>query len=61
MKKAVAEVVESSLAPVRERTEELMADPAELDRLLARGADRANAIANETLDLVYDRMGLARR
>lgn len=61
LKKAVAEVVESSLAPVRERTEELMADPAELDRLLARGADRANAIANKTLDLVYDRMGLARR
>lgn len=61
LKKAVAEVVESSLTPVRERTEELMADPAELDRLLARGADRANEIANTTLNLVYERMGLARR
>lgn len=61
LKKAVAEVVEETLAPVRERTEELMADPAELDRLLASGADRANEIANRTLGLVYDRMGLARR
>ncbi|UTX52750.1 tryptophan--tRNA ligase [Leucobacter aridicollis] len=60
LKKAVAEVVEDSLAPVRERTTELMADPAELDRLLARGAERANEIANSTLNLVYDRVGLMR-
>ncbi|GAA2823828.1 tryptophanyl-tRNA synthetase [Leucobacter komagatae] len=60
LKKAVAEVVEESLAPVRERTTELMADPAELDRLLARGAERANEIANKTLDLVYERVGLMR-
>ncbi|GAA1317205.1 tryptophan--tRNA ligase [Leucobacter albus] len=61
LKKAVAEVVEGALAPVRERTDELMADPAELDRLLARGADRASEIATNTLNLVYDRVGLARR
>jgi tryptophanyl-tRNA synthetase len=60
LKNAVAEVVEASLAPVRERTTELMADPAELDRLLARGAERANEIANKTLDLVYERVGLMR-
>ncbi len=60
LKKAVAEVVEESLAPVRERTDELMADPAELDRLLGRGAERANEIANATLDLVYERVGLMR-
>ena len=60
LKKAVAEVVEESLAPVRERTAELMADPAELDRLLARGAERANELANQTLNLVYDRVGLVR-
>lgn len=61
LKKAVAEVVEETLAPVRERTEELMADPAELDRLLSRGADRANEIATATLDRVYDAMGILRR
>ena len=60
LKKAVAEVVETALAPVRERTEELMQDPAELDRLLARGAERANTLANETLARVYDRVGLMR-
>ena len=60
LKKDVAAVVEANLTPVRERTEELLADPAELDRLLAKGADRANEMANRTLDLVYDRMGLIR-
>ena len=60
LKKAVAEVVEASLTPVRERTEELMADPAELDRLLARGADRANELASATLAKVYDAVGLLR-
>jgi tryptophanyl-tRNA synthetase len=60
LKKGLVEVVEGSLAPVRARTEELLADPAELDRLLAAAADRANEVANRTLDLVYDRIGLLR-
>lgn len=60
LKKGLVEVVEESLAPVRARTEELLADPAELDRLLATAADRANEVANRTLDLVYDRIGLLR-
>ncbi|MFA5607836.1 MAG: tryptophan--tRNA ligase [Leucobacter sp.] len=60
LKKGLVEVVEGSLAPVRERTEELLADPAELDRLLAGAAERANEVANRTLDLVYERIGLIR-
>lgn len=60
LKKGLVEVVEGSLAPVRERTEELLADPAELDRLLAQGAERANEVAGRTLDLVYERIGLMR-
>lgn len=60
LKKGLVEVVEESLAPVRTRTEELLSDPAELDRLLARAADRANEVANRTLDLVYERIGLIR-
>ena len=60
LKKGLVEVVEGSLAPVRARTEELLADPAELDRLLAQGAERANEVADRTLDLVYERMGLMR-
>ncbi|SJN13455.1 Tryptophanyl-tRNA synthetase [Leucobacter sp. 7(1)] len=61
LKKGLVEVVDGALTPVRERTEELLADPAELDRLLAGAADRANAVANQTMDLVYERMGLLRR
>ena len=60
LKKGLVEVVEESLAPVRNRTEELLADPAELDRLLGRAADRANEVANRTLELVYERTGLIR-
>ncbi|QZY51028.1 tryptophan--tRNA ligase [Leucobacter tenebrionis] len=60
LKKGLVEVVEESLAPVRNRTEELLADPAELDRLLAGAAERANEVANRTLDLVYERVGLIR-
>lgn len=60
LKKGLVEVVEGSLAPVRERTEDLLSDPAELDRLLAQGAERANEVAGRTLDLVYERIGLMR-
>lgn len=60
LKKGVAEAVEASFGPVRERTEELLADPAELDRLLAAAAARANEVAARTLDLVYERIGLIR-
>ena len=60
LKKGVAEAVEANLSPVRARTEELLADPAELDRLLGRAADRANEVATRTLDLVYERTGLIR-
>jgi tryptophanyl-tRNA synthetase len=58
LKKDVAEVVVAAATPFRERTLELMADPAELDRILADGAGRARAIAEETVSRVYDRVGL---
>jgi tryptophanyl-tRNA synthetase len=48
LKKGVAEVVTSTLEPIRARTNELLADPAELDRLLAVAADRAAEHANTT-------------
>ncbi len=60
-KKALAELVTETFSPIRERTNELLADPAELDRLLAHAAERANAVASATLNTVYDRMGLLRR
>jgi hypothetical protein len=39
---------------------ELLTDEAELDRLLAQGAQKANEIAERTLALVYDRLGFVR-
>ena len=61
LKKALAEVVEETFAPMRDRTLELLDDPAELDRLLERAADRANETASATLGSVYDAMGIIRR
>lgn len=57
-KKDLAEVVVETFAPIRARTLELLDDPAELDRVLAGNADRAAAIADVTLAMVYDRIGL---
>ena len=57
LKGEVAEVVVSAIEPIRNRTEELLSDPAELDRLLASGAARANELASKTLAAVYDRIG----
>jgi tryptophanyl-tRNA synthetase len=61
LKAELAEVLIESLRPIRERAEELLADEAELDRLLARGADRANELAERTLASVYDRLGFVLR
>ena len=56
-KKDLAEVVVGAFAPIRERAEEMLADEAELDKLLAHGADRARAIAGPTMATVIDRVG----
>jgi len=60
-KKGLAEVVVEEFAPVRDRALELLDDPAELDRILAENAARADAVADRTLSDVYDRVGLLRR
>jgi tryptophanyl-tRNA synthetase len=56
-KKDLADVVAGALAPIRERTEKLLADEAGLDRLLAHGAARARPVARETMTQVSDRIG----
>jgi tryptophanyl-tRNA synthetase len=60
LKTAVADAVVAALDPIRERAQELLADPAELDRLLAQGAAKANQIAERTLSDVYDKLGFVR-
>jgi tryptophanyl-tRNA synthetase len=57
LKGEVAEVVLSAVEPIRDRANELLADPAELDRLLAKGAAKANELAEKTLATVYERVG----
>jgi tryptophanyl-tRNA synthetase len=58
LKMRVAEAVIETFRPIRERYERLMQDPAELDNLLARGADQARAVAMPKLALVKEKMGL---
>jgi tryptophanyl-tRNA synthetase len=60
-KVAVAEAVVDYLAPVRERYHELRSDDAELERSLAMGAEKARAIASETLVDVRHAMGVGPR
>ncbi|WP_102193181.1 tryptophan--tRNA ligase [Microbacterium aurantiacum] len=60
-KKGLADVVVNEFEPVRARALELLDDPAELDRILAANAGRADAVADATLSTVYDRVGLLRR
>jgi tryptophanyl-tRNA synthetase len=57
-KQAVADAVVDYLAPVRERYQELRADERELERILAQGADKARAIAADTLVDVRRAMGV---
>ncbi len=57
-KQAVADAVVAYLEPVRERYDTLRADEARLERIFATGAEKAQAIAAETLADVRQMMGL---
>jgi tryptophanyl-tRNA synthetase len=57
-KKDLAELVVATFAPIRERTERILADEAGLDRLLAYGAARARQVAGPTMAAVRDHIGL---
>lgn len=58
LKTETAEVLVEAISPFRTRTLELLADPAELDRLIASGAERAQQVAARTVARVYDKVGL---
>jgi len=57
LKKDVAALVADLVTPLRTAVNSYLEDPAELDKILARGADRARAVAAHTLRTVYDRVG----
>ena len=57
LKSETADIVMDAIAPIRARTQELLADRAELRRLMALGAERARATASTTLRDVYEKVG----
>lgn len=57
LKKEVAAAVLDMAVPFQTRVRELLDDPAELDALLARGADKAREVAAATLAQAYERVG----
>lgn len=56
-KRVLAENMAEALRPIRERAAELRANESMVDEILAAGAERARAIAAETVREVRDRMG----
>ncbi len=60
LKKRVAEAVVAGLEPIQARYREITSDPGYLDRLLDDGADRVRPIAEATVLLAKERMGLYR-
>ncbi|MEN9714868.1 MAG: tryptophan--tRNA ligase [Actinomycetota bacterium] len=57
LKGELADALVAHIEPIRDRANELLTDPAELDRLLAEGAARANEMAEQTLAKVYAAVG----
>jgi tryptophanyl-tRNA synthetase len=59
-KPALADLAIAVLGPIRTRLEALRKDPAEIDRLLSVGAEKASALAAPTLEGAYRALGLPR-
>ncbi|MGP3982037.1 tryptophan--tRNA ligase [Streptomyces sp. KR80] len=57
LKTDLAEVLVEWVTPFRARTQEYLDDPETLDSILAKGAEKARAVAAETLAQAYDRVG----
>jgi tryptophanyl-tRNA synthetase len=57
-KKDLADLVVDTFSPIRERTEQILADEAALDKILGEGAARARSVARSTMAEVRDRIGL---
>ncbi|MBL6741190.1 MAG: tryptophan--tRNA ligase [Synechococcus sp. BS301-5m-G53] len=60
-KPMLAEATVNALEPIQERYRDLMRDPDELDQVLNTGREKAETVANATLERVRDALGFARR
>jgi tryptophanyl-tRNA synthetase len=58
LKKKVAEIVVAKIEPIQSRYREIVAEPGYLDGVLKQGAERVQPIAQSTVRLVKERMGL---
>ncbi len=59
-KPALADLAVATLTPITTEMNRLMQDPAEIDRILGEGAERADALARPNLEQVYDILGMIR-
>jgi tryptophanyl-tRNA synthetase len=59
-KPALADLAVAKLEPITLEMNRLMQDPAEIDRILGQGAERADVIARPIVDQVYDIIGMIR-
>ena len=59
-KPALADLAVDKLAPISSEMKRFMDDPAEIDRIMAHGADKARAIADPILNKTFDIMGFVR-
>ena len=59
-KPRLADLAVASLSPISIEMGRLMQDPAEIDRILGQGADRADAIARPIMEQTYDIVGMVR-
>ncbi|KOG31920.1 tryptophan--tRNA ligase [Streptomyces resistomycificus] len=57
LKTDLAEIMIGFVTPFRERTQQYLDDPETLDSILAKGAEKARAVAAETLSQAYDKVG----
>jgi tryptophanyl-tRNA synthetase len=60
LKGALVDLSVAKLGPITAEMNRLMKDPAEIDRILKRGAERAGAIAETTMAEIKDTVGLLR-
>lgn len=58
LKKQVAEITVEKLEPIQRRYREIVAEPGYLERVLREGAEAVTPIANSTVSLVKERMGI---
>ena len=57
LKKELGEVVVEFVTPLQQKVNAYLDDPAELDKVLHRGAEKAREVSSQTLRTVFERVG----